>query len=128
MALQLKSDPDNIDMEDNMIDSYALLGMVAFGFGEVIGGGFNGFVLDKIGSQKGALVNAGLMILCIGVTLLSIEDMKYNFLTFVMCFLWGIEDGALNIHTYHVLGTEFKSKSEPFSVFNLVQGLAVFAF
>ena len=68
------------------------------------------------------------MILCTGVTLLSIEDMRYNFLTFVMCFLWGIEDGALNIHTYQVLGTEFKSKTEPFSVFNLIQGLAVFAF
>ena len=50
MALQLKSDPNNADMKDNMIDSYALLGMVAFGFGEVIGGGLNGLVLDKIGS------------------------------------------------------------------------------
>ena len=54
--------------------------------------------------------------------------MSYNWLTYLMCFIWGIQDGAINIHTYRVLGTEFKSKSEPFSVFNLVQGLSVFCF
>lgn len=37
-------------MEDNIIDSWALFGLIAFGFGDVIGGALNGWILDKIGS------------------------------------------------------------------------------
>jgi len=115
-------------MKDNIIDSWALFGLVAFGIGDVIGGTCNGHILDKIGSKKGALVNVVLIILTAAVTLISIQVLKYNWLTYVMCFIWGIQDGAINIHTYRILGTEFKSKSEPFSVFNLVQGISVFCF
>lgn len=60
------------------------------------------------------------------ITVFSILSEHYGWLTFVMCFIWGIQDGAVNIHTFQILGFEFVSKSEPFSVFNLVQGIAVF--
>lgn len=102
--------------------------MVAFGFGEVIGGFLSGKVFDRIGSKKGALLNMFLIGLVTLLTIFSILSKRYGWLTFVMCSIWGIQDGAVNIHTFKILGSEFKSKSEPFSVFNLVQGISVFVF
>jgi hypothetical protein len=49
MVLQLKKDFP--EMAETERDSRALIGMVAFGWGEVIGGYFTGKILDKIGSK-----------------------------------------------------------------------------
>lgn len=49
MVLQLKNDFP--EMAETERDSRALIGMVAFGCGEVIGGYFTGKILDKIGSK-----------------------------------------------------------------------------
>jgi hypothetical protein len=45
-----------------------------------------------------------------------------------MTFLWGFQDSGLNTHTYQMLGFEFGSGSEPFSVFNLIQAIGVVTF
>jgi hypothetical protein len=42
------------------------------------------------------------------------------------CFAWGFTDGALNIHTFQILGFEFGSPDLAFGIFNLVQGLGCF--
>ena len=47
-------------------------------------------------------------------------------MTYLMCFLWGYQDGSINIHIFQILGFEFKNQIEPFSVFNLVQGFSIF--
>lgn len=43
--------------------------MVAFGFGEVIGGLFLGFFIDKLGSKNASLMNVLIILLLISVTL-----------------------------------------------------------
>lgn len=63
--------------------------MVAFGFGEVIGGIIFGWIIDKIGSQKTSVVNSFVVAGMTFVTYISIQRMKYDTVTFIMCFLWG---------------------------------------
>ena len=64
--------------------------MVAFGFGEVIGGLLLGFFIDIYGSKKASLLNVLIIIILISVTLISIMQERYNWITFAMCFFWGV--------------------------------------
>lgn len=129
VIFQLDNDPDyDAEMEENKKDQYALLTMISFGIGEVIGGFFMGWFLDRFNPKKGIITILIIIIVMIGITLWSIGIERYNFITFMMSFAWGIQDGTINIHTMRTLGSEFKSKSEPFGVFNLVQGITVFIF
>ncbi len=102
--------------------------MVAFGFGEVIGGFIIGIIIDKIGSKKTSVVNVIIILILINVTAYSVKSQKYDWITFLMCFLWGFQDSSLNIHTFQILGFEFISQSEPFGVLNIMQGIAAFLF
>ena len=123
MVYQLK----DTELDDDHKESKALVGMIAFGAGEIIGGLLLGVIIDKIGSKYTCIIN----IMIVGVqglvTILSINSADYNALSFLMTFLWGFQDGALNIHTFQILGFEFETQSEPFGVFNLVQGIGVAA-
>lgn len=74
--------------------------MVAFGFGEVIGGLAIGIIIDKIGSKKTSIINAITILILVNVTALSIHSERYDWITFLMCFLWGFQDSSLNIHTF----------------------------
>lgn len=74
--------------------------MIAFGFGEVFGATGFGLIIDKIGSKKAVLVICTLISVMTIVTYLSILSLDYTFLTINMCFTWGIQDGALNSHTF----------------------------
>jgi predicted MFS family arabinose efflux permease len=102
--------------------------MVAFGFGEVIGGFLIGIIIDKIGSKKTSIVNVIIILVLINVTAFSVNSNKYDWITFLMCFLWGFQDSSLNIHIFQILGFEFISQSEPFGVLNIMQGIAAFLF
>ena len=78
------------EIEEKEADSKALYAMIAFGFGEVIGATSFGLIIDKIGSKKAVLVICSLIGLMTTITYLSILSLRYNFLTFLMCFAWGI--------------------------------------
>ena len=85
--------------------------MVAFGFGEVLGGQLMGFAIDRCGSKRSSIKNVMLAILVTSATYASIEIGKYNYMTFIMCFTWGYLDGANNIHSFQICGFQFASKS-----------------
>lgn len=102
--------------------------MVAFGFGEVVGSILIGIIIDKIGSKKTSLVNIFIILILINVTGYSVYSERYDWITFLMCFLWGLQDSSLNIHTFQILGFEFISQSEPFGVFNILEGISAFLF
>mmetsp|Transcript_5010 Transcript_5010/g.8543 ORF Transcript_5010/g.8543 Transcript_5010/m.8543 type:complete len:116 (+) Transcript_5010:921-1268(+) len=104
----------------------ALDAMMLFGIGEVLSGILSGLQIDRFGSRRQVLFNLSLILLTVGVSVLSIRRATYDWVTYVMCFLWGYQDGAINIHTFQILGNQFESQSEPFGVFNSVQGIAVF--
>jgi predicted MFS family arabinose efflux permease len=97
-----------------------MMALVAFGLGEVIGGLMIGQVIDKIGSRKTALVNIVTVILMTGVTIVYINIFKFNWLTFVMTFMWGIQDSSVNTHCFEILGFEFNSIKDPYAVFNML--------
>lgn len=126
--LQLKNDPDykDLGLSDNEMERYALFTMIAFGFGDAFGGPFMGWFIDKFGGKRACFLNMVVIVIMTGVTLYSIYGEKYNWSSFVMAFMWGIEDGTFNIQTFRTLGFEFETQSEPFGVFNFVQGFTVF--
>jgi predicted MFS family arabinose efflux permease len=104
-----------------------MLGMVAFGVGEMLGGFIIGQVVDRFDSKKAVLANVSIIVVMTLVTLWFIFADKFNWLAFAMCLLWGVQDGALNTHCFEVLGFQFDSNSEPYSVFNMVQAISVFS-
>jgi hypothetical protein len=53
---------------------------------------------------------------------------KYNALVFLVTLLWGFQDSSVNTHVSEILGFEFETNVEPYSVFNLVQSATVFVF
>jgi MFS family permease len=46
--------------------------MVGFGFGEVIGGLFLGFFIDRIGSKKASIMNIMIILVMILVTIICV--------------------------------------------------------
>ena len=80
--------------------SLALMGMVAFGVGNVFGGLFFGALADKIGPKNGCYVNVFLICVQGVVTIFSLDSMHFGILSYIMCFFWGLQDGAVNIHTF----------------------------
>lgn len=70
-----------------------------------------------------------IMIVMFSVTIVSIYMERFNWLSFVMSFLWGFQDGGMNVHTMQTLGFEFgENNGEPFGVMQLVQGIATCSF
>ena len=116
MVLQLR---DRNDLSEKEKESYALYGMVCFGFGEVFGGIMMGHIIDRYGSKMGSLKNVVLIVIMTATTYGSLCILEYNYLSFIMCFTWGYLDGAINIHSYQILGFEFDDDG-PFAVHNLV--------
>ena len=99
VVYQLENDPDymHLDLEENEKDQKALFTMIWFGFGEVIGGFFMGWFIDKFSAKKATIVNMLIALVTIIVTLISISIARFNFVSFFMAFLWGALDGVINI-------------------------------
>ena len=105
--------------------SYA---MIMFGVGEILGCFFIGWIVDHFGSYKATKANVLIMLVMGIFTVLFAAINKFNVLAFIMCFLWGFQDSAVNTHTQEILGFEFENNSEPFSVFNICQCIAMAIF
>ena len=76
--------------------SYA---MILFGLGEVFGCFFIGFIVDRFGSKKAGIANIVIVTIMAGITVLYCIIFEYGFLAFLMCFLWGFQDSAVNTHS-----------------------------
>ena len=106
-----------------------MLAMVGFGFGEIFGGFFIGYIVDRFGSKVAILFNLLIIIVMFGFTIAFIHVWEFNWLAWVMCFMWGIQDSAVNTQLQEMLGFEFdNASSEPFSIYNIFQCLACFFF
>jgi len=103
--------------------------MMFFGAGSVVSGVVNGIVQDKIGPKKSALLTTGIIIVMTIITVFNVRaTSEFGWLSYLMCFIWGFQDTCGIIFTSRLCGFEFENHSEPFSVFNFVQGVVVFAF
>ena len=70
--------------------------MVGFGFGEIFGGFFIGWIVDKWGTKVAILCNLVIVLAMFGVTAAFIEINEFNALAWIMCFAWGFQDSAVN--------------------------------
>ncbi len=68
--------------------------MVAFGFGEVLGGLFNGLIINKIGLKITTIINALIIIIMTAITIYSLHELIFDWKSYLMCFLWGYQDGS----------------------------------
>ena len=74
--------------------------MIAFGFGEVIGGWIEGWFIDKFNPARGNIFNLLVIILMTLITVISIDRERFDGISYLMSFVWGFMDGCINIHTY----------------------------
>jgi predicted MFS family arabinose efflux permease len=98
--------------------------MIMFGIGELLGCFFIGYVVDKYGSRPAIYVNLAIMLTMGVVTMIYCIRFQFGFLAYVMCFMWGFQDSAINTHSQEILGFEFNNNSEPYSVYNILQCIA----
>ena len=105
-----------------------MFAMVAFGFGEIFGGLIIGQVVDRKNSKIASIYNLGFVAFTTILTLLYLSIREYNWFVFLMAFMWGLEDGAVNTHCLEMLGFEFEDNTLPFSIFSLFEAVAVFIF
>ena len=75
--------------DENYQFKWSMLAMVGFGLGEIFGGFFIGFIVDRSGTKTAILCNLIVILLMNGVTLTFIYQFKFNALPWIMCFLWG---------------------------------------
>ena len=105
------------------------LAMVGFGLGEIFGGFFIGWIVDRFGSKVAILCNLAIILTMFGITIGFIQVFEFNWMAWVMCFLWGCQDSGVNTQVQEMLGFEFdNASSEPFSIYNIFQCLACFIF
>ena len=106
----------------------SMLALALFGVGEIIGCFYIGMIVDKFGSKVATICNLINITAMIGVTMAFLIEFQFNYLVWIMCFLWGICDSSINTNTQEIIGFEFDNNSEPFSVFNTVQCIGNFTF
>jgi MFS family permease len=106
----------------------SMLAMILFGIGEILGCFFIGLIVDKFGSKTASVMNILIMTCMTIVTFIYCWIWEFGWLAFLMCFLWGFQDSAINTHSGEILGFEFDSNSEPFSVYNILQCIACASF
>lgn len=78
------------DKETSHKFELSMLAMVSLGVGEIVGAIGMGMIVDKIGSKKSCWVNIVLVILQTLAVLLFLYIGEYNWIAFLMTFLWGV--------------------------------------
>lgn len=100
---------------------YCLLSLIGQGVGEIVGAFIYGFVQDNSSDRTTLLVCLGLSSAAAGVQFAYVAHFDFTlWFGVLMCFCWGVQDGASNCLTSCILGFQFDSKTMPFSVFKTV--------
>lgn len=77
----------------------SMLAMVLFGIGEIIGCFMTGAIVDRFGSRVATVCNMVTIISMTAVSVAFIIQFEFNALAWIMCFLWGMCDSAINTST-----------------------------
>ena len=94
----------------------------------MVGSLLMGQIVDKISNRAGCITNIINVVLVWAISFEMIQLNKPSFLSFLFTFMWGFMDGAVNTHTTQILGFEFDTAQDPFSVYTFVQGIGAFTF
>ena len=85
-------------------------------------------VVDRVSSKAGVYVNLINIVLVWLASFLMIRENHEGFLVYFFTFSWGFMDGAVNTHTQQMLGFEFETSQDPFSVFTSIQAIGTVIF
>jgi len=66
-----------------------MMAMVVFGFGEMLGCFFTGYVIDKRGSKFAAIVDLLTISSTVTVTLFFLATNEFSVFAYLVTFLWG---------------------------------------
>ena len=88
----------------------------------MIGGAAIGQVIDRKGMKISIVCSMSLVLLAFGLMLYYIHTYEFSWLTYVVTFVWGLQDSTMNNIMNCTLGFEFQSikddgdRTTPFSV------------
>jgi len=87
--------------DENQIDylKRCLYALIFFGVGQSVSAILMGEFIDKFGSKKATFVNILVISVVLAITLVTIRRKVFDWTSFLMCFLWGLQDGTVNTHT-----------------------------
>ena len=105
-----------------------MLVMISLGVGEVLGGLAMGGVVDRIGTKRSCVINSVNIAIASLFVIYYIANDQYNWKAYAMTFLWGWQDSCISIHLDAILGFEFETNKEPFSIEALTVSLTTFIF
>lgn len=101
---------------------------MALGFGELFGAIFMGRVVDYLGAKRSSFINVLLILISTLMVLIFLYRGTFTYIAYVMTFLWGFQDSAVSVHLNSILGFEFSSNKEPFSIDIMMESTNVFLF
>lgn len=122
---QTKDDPDK---SENEVLQNCLFAFIFFGIGQALSGLAMGKLIDITSSKQACIYNVFVMLLVTAASIFNLQRLEFSWLSCLTLFIWGFQDGMVNTHSFQMLGFEFETQSDPFAIFTLVQGIAVFIF
>ena len=94
----------------------SLYGLSVIGIGEMIGSIIMSQIIDRISNRAAVIVNMCIIAILWLLSGIMISRNKDDFFLYVFCFGWGFMDGTVNTHCGQILGFEFETAQDPFSV------------
>ena len=96
------------------------------GLGSMAGSVIMGQIVDRLHPKAGSAFVVCSILLASGLSYLQIWQNQYNYISFIMAFIWGISDGFVNTHSLQMCGYEFDTNTDPFSALFTLKALGVF--
>lgn len=78
------------------------------GVGDALGGPLMGFFIDKITTKYSNFITLIVTIATGSVIYINMTELRYDYLSFLMCFLWGLQDAFINVINLRMMGFEFE--------------------
>jgi len=109
----LNNDPNykDLGLSNEEKESKALLTMVPYAIGTIVGALVMGRIVDFFGARKSVLALILIMAFMTSVMFYNICIERFNWITYVWTFLLGCQDSFYEMHVYKILGSEFINKS-----------------
>lgn len=90
-------------------NAWSLIVMTSLGVGEIIGAIGMGVIRDKMGNRFAFCVQVVLIVVSVSLVIYYNQKNNYDFVAFVMVFIWGLQDAGTNTICRCMLGFEFES-------------------
>ena len=101
-----------------------LLALSILGVGEIVGAIGMGRIIDKSSPKIWGIVNVTNLVPVWALAFLAIQFPNSDFLLYLFTFAWGYMDAQVNTHLLLMLGFDFDTLQEPFSIGIMVRSTA----